>query len=75
MIVLSFAAVLLLMYMIKNGEATKVASYFYLVPPITVFQGWLLFDEHMSWLTIVGGAMVVGALILGRPVKVRSTVK
>jgi len=69
-IVLSFAAVLLLMYMIKNGEATRVASYFYLVPPITVLQGWLLFDEQWSWLTVVGGALVVFALIMNRPKKV-----
>jgi len=68
-IVLSFAAVLLLMYMIKNGEATRVASYFYLVPPITVLQGWLLFDEQLSWLTILGGALVVFALIMNRPRK------
>ena len=68
-IVLSFAAVLLLMYMIQNGEATRVASYFYLVPPITVLQGWVLFDEQWSWLTILGGALVVIALIMNRPGK------
>lgn len=68
-IVLSFAAVLLLMYMIQHGEATRVASYFYLVPPITVLQGWLLFDEQWSWLTILGGALVVIALIMNRPRK------
>lgn len=66
-IVLSFIAVLLLMYMIKNGEATRVASYFYLVPPIAVFQGWLFFDEQWSWLTILGGSLVVIALIINRP--------
>ncbi len=68
-IILSFVAVLLLMYMIKNGEATKVASYFYLVPPITVLQGWLFFDEQLSWLTFLGGGLVVFALMMGRPLK------
>lgn len=68
-LVLSFSAVLLLMYMIKNGEATKVASYFYLVPPITVLQGWVFFDEPLSYLTFLGGGLVVFALIIGRPVK------
>lgn len=66
-IVLSFVAVLLLMYMIKNGEATRVASYFYLVPPITVLQGWLLFDEQLNGLTILGGTLVVLALIFNKP--------
>lgn len=69
---LSFAAVLLLMHMIKNGEATRVASYFYLVPPITVFQGWLFFDEKLNGLIILGGSIVVLALILNRPPKVTS---
>ena len=68
-IVLSFVAVLLLMYMIKNGEATRVASYFYLVPPITVLQGWLLFDEQLNWLIILGASLVVIALIMNRPRK------
>lgn len=68
-LVLSFAAVLLLLYMIQNGEATRVASYFYLVPPITVLQGWLFFGEQWSWLTISGGSLVVLALVLNRPPK------
>ena len=68
-IALSIVSVLLLMYMIKNGEATRVASYFYLVPPITVLQGWLLFDEQLSWLTLLGGSLVVLALIMNRPKK------
>ena len=70
-IALSLVAILLLMYMIKNGEATRVASYFYLVPPITALQGWLLFDEQWSWLTIAGGLLVVVALILNRPPKAK----
>lgn len=66
-LVLSVIAVLLLLYMIKHGEATRVASYFYLVPPFTAFQGWLFFDEQWSWLTIVGAVLVIIALIMNRP--------
>lgn len=66
---LSLISVLLLMYMIQNGEATRVASYFYLVPPFTVLQGWLFFDEKWSWLTILGGSLVVIALVINRPRK------
>ncbi len=32
---LSLSAILLLMLMIREGEATKVAAYFYLTPPVT----------------------------------------
>ena len=68
-IVLSFIAVLLLLYMIRHREATRVASYFYLVPPFTAFQGWLFFDEQWSWMTIAGATLVIMALAINRPHK------
>ena len=68
-VALSLASILLLMYMIKHGETTKVASYFYLVPPLAIFEGWLLFDEQWSWLTIVGTLLVIMALILNKTPK------
>lgn len=66
-IVLSLVAILLLLYMIRHGEAARVASYFYLVPPFAAFWGWLFFDEQWSWMTVVGASLVVAALILIRP--------
>lgn len=45
---LSLSAILLLMLMIREGEATKVASYFYLTPPVTAVMAWLLFDERLT---------------------------
>jgi drug/metabolite transporter (DMT)-like permease len=68
-IALSLIAVLLLLYMIRHGEATRVASYFYLVPPFTAFQGWLFFDEQWSWMTIAGAILVIGALAMNRSKK------
>ncbi len=57
---LSVAAILLLMYMVKQGDASKVSTYFYLVPPATTLEAWFLFDEHLSTLSIVG--MILCAL-------------
>jgi drug/metabolite transporter (DMT)-like permease len=68
-IALSLIAILLLLYMIRHGEATRVASYFYLVPPFTALQGWLFFDEQWSWMTIAGAILVIGALAMNRPEK------
>lgn len=51
---LSVVAILLLMYMIEQGEASKVTAYLYLVPPATALEAWLLFDETLSLLSIVG---------------------
>lgn len=63
---LSVGAILLLMLMIREGEAARVASYFYLTPPVTAVMAWLLFDEQLtSWamagivLTAVGVYLVV----------------
>jgi drug/metabolite transporter (DMT)-like permease len=58
-LILSIGAVLLLMYMIREGELAKVTSYLYLVPPVAVLQTWLLFDETLSVLSLVGCLVVV----------------
>ncbi len=70
-VVLSAITILLLLYMIRHGEATRVASYFYLVPPLAAFQGWLFFDEQWSWLTIAGSTLVIVALAINRPKKAK----
>lgn len=57
---LSISAILLLMFMIREGESARVASYFYLVPPVTTLEAWLLFGERLSWLQ--GGAIVITVL-------------
>lgn len=51
---LSVVAILLLMYMVKQGDAAKVTAYFYLVPPATAVEAWLLFDEQLAFMTIMG---------------------
>lgn len=53
-VVLSGVAVLLLLYMIRQGAASKVTSVMYLVPPVTAFQGWLFFDEAFGLTGLLG---------------------
>ena len=57
---LSVTAILLLMYMIREGETAKVASYFYLVPPVASIEAWFLFDETLSPLGVA--AIIVTVL-------------
>ncbi len=45
---ISVVAILLLMYMIREGETSRVVSYFYLVPPVAAMEAWLLFDETLT---------------------------
>jgi len=60
---LSVLAVLLLLYMIREGEVTKVTSYFYLVPPAAVIQSWLIFDEQLGVLAIIGSIFTVVGVV------------
>ncbi len=58
---LSVSAILLLMYMIREGETAKVASYFYLVPPVASIEAWLLFNESLTFLSMTA----IGVTVLG----------
>ncbi|HIG78964.1 MAG TPA: DMT family transporter [Cycloclasticus sp.] len=51
---LSIIAILLLMHMIHEGKTTQVASYFYLVPPVTAIEAWWLFGETLTPFAIGG---------------------
>ncbi len=65
---LSVSAILLLMYLIREGESAKVASYFYLVPPVTALEAWLLFDEELSVISLLGiGIVVLGVYLVLKP--------
>jgi drug/metabolite transporter (DMT)-like permease len=56
-LVLSIGAIFLLMYMIRQGEMSKVASLFYLVPAVTAVIAWALFGERLTLVQIAGMAL------------------
>ena len=69
-LVLSIGAVFLLLYMIRRGEMSKVASLFYLVPAVTAVIAWALFGEELTLVQIAGMALTtfgVGLATAGRP--------
>ncbi len=53
-VVLSLGAVTLLLLMIRKGKAAKVASLFYLVPPVTALIAFAVFDEKLGIVAIAG---------------------
>ena len=61
---LSIGAILLLMQLIKRGAVSQVASLFYLVPPVTALEAYLLFDERFGMLAMAGGLMTVVGVAL-----------
>ena len=49
----------LLYLLIQRGAATAVTSLLYLVPPTTALIAWVLFDESITLLTLLGTAITV----------------
>ncbi len=56
-LVLSLGAIFLLLYLIRQGAATRVASLFYLVPPTTALIAWPLFGETYTLAAAAGMAL------------------
>ncbi len=62
--VLSFGAVWLLFFLIRRAAATRVVSLFYLTPPVTALMAWLLFDEQLAPLALLGMAICIAGVFL-----------
>ena len=62
--VLSIGAMTLLYLLIRQGSASKVASLFYLVPPVVAVEAYYLFDETMSIFDMVGMFVTMAAVAL-----------
>lgn len=60
----SIGAILLLMWLIKRGAASQVASLFYLVPPVTALEAFWLFDEQLGAVAMLGGALSITGVAL-----------
>jgi drug/metabolite transporter (DMT)-like permease len=66
-LVLSIGAISLLMVLIRRGAASKVASLFYLVPPVTALMSFFIFGETLGWIELSGmAAAVVGVALVTR---------
>lgn len=69
-VVLSIGAVLLLLALLRRGTASSVSSLFYLVPPATAVESYLLFGERLAALSVFGIAVAaLGVALVVRPAK------
>lgn len=74
-LVLSIGAILLLMVLIRTRSAARVSSLFYLVPPATAVEAWLLFGERLGLLAIIGlvvASIGVALVVVTPPSKAES---
>ena len=68
-IALSVGAVLLLMRLLNSGSAASVSSLFYLVPPATALEAYVLFGEKVN----TQGFLGIGITALGVWLVIRKT--
>lgn len=72
-LVLSIGAIFLLMYLIREGAISKVASLFYLVPSVTAVMAWVLFGETLNLFQIFGMAVAaLGVALATQPMPARA---
>lgn len=66
-LVLSLGAITLLYVLIRNGAAAKVASLFFLTPPVTAVMAFFLFGEVLSFSALLGLAVTaIGVALVAR---------
>ena len=63
-VVLTIGATNLLYLMLRHGEASRVASLFYLTPPTAVFLGWVTYGETMGVIAMGGFMLAVAGVFL-----------
>ena len=59
-IFVSFGAFTILQYLINTGTASRTATLFFLVPPVSVVMAWLFLNEKMTILDI--GGLIIATL-------------
>jgi drug/metabolite transporter (DMT)-like permease len=65
-LVLSVGALLLLYTLIRDGQAARVASLFYLTPPVTAVMAWALFGEALSMTALAGFVVAAVGVVVAR---------
>lgn len=58
-IIVSISAMLLLFHLLRNNSADKVSVLFFLVPIVTIFFDYLVFDTKISWITGISTLIVI----------------
>lgn len=63
-VVLSLFAIFLLMWLIREGSVAQVSSLFFMVPAVAALLGWIMFDESLSMLQILGMVLCGAAVAM-----------
>lgn len=63
---LSGGAVMMLMWMLRHGNAARATSLMFLAPPLAALQGYLLFGETLVGVQIAGFAVTLVGVVLAQ---------
>ncbi len=68
-LVLTGGGISLLFMMIRDGRATQVTSYMYLVPAVTAIMAWAMFGERLGTVALTGMLVTIAgvALVVRKP--------
>ena len=66
-LLVSFGAFTILMFLIKHNSASKTVSIFFLIPATSAFIAWLFLNENLNFIDICGFVIAsVGVFIATR---------
>lgn len=65
-LVVSLGAYALIWLLVERLDATRVASLFYLGPPVTMFMAWVAFGDKVRMMDFAGLAIVFAGVILAQ---------
>ena len=68
-LVLSIAAILIMLWLLQRQAAVKVSSLFFLTPALSAIEGSILFGERLGLLALVGLAIALVGVALATRVK------
>ena len=63
-IVLSIFTVLLMVWLINRGAVSRLASLMFLVPGVSALMTYVLFDERLSLIQLIGMAVCACAVLV-----------
>ncbi|ASY44846.1 MAG: DMT family transporter [Sphingobium sp.] len=70
-LVLSAAGLSLLVWLVRHQGPTAMSMLLLLVPPLAAIEAWLLFGERLGPIQLVGFALALGGVLLGRSAPAR----
>ena len=53
-LLVSFGAFTILMFLIKKNSASKTVSFFFLIPPTSALMAWMFLNENLDLVDIFG---------------------